>query len=307
MCSCLLRAAFIRYGIALMATVCLAAPLLAIREGEGSEISSELRHAEIDWQRGRLTIRLEAEIPDELATHPGSEYRVQRRLEREAEGLYLDAVHRLQLNSSGTAEIPLDRDAELTNDVRRAAVGLERRYTGPSADLRRTAVELSIDIHPTLTRVFAPHARSRPVPEVPGWHPSGAFTGVVIYATEALPVHGEPRNAVPVPALLPRLHDDERFEVVFEPSMVEPEYLQRWGPVGYTQPGREGQVLERVGHNPLQILASAVFGTDPTDLMIPRQDALRLLAREENRRLLAEGRVVIVLQPDRTHEVLVAE
>jgi hypothetical protein len=51
---------------------------------------------------------------------------------------------------------------------------------------------------------------------------------------------------------------------------------------------------ERVGDEPLKILAYEVFGTLRTDLVITRDDALRLLSRPENVRLITEGRVVIV-------------
>jgi hypothetical protein len=50
-----------------------------------------------------------------------------------------------------------------------------------------------------------------------------------------------------------------------------------------------------VGSNPLRIIARGVFGIDPTDPVIDRDDALLILSTENNRRLLREGRVVLVL------------
>jgi hypothetical protein len=50
-----------------------------------------------------------------------------------------------------------------------------------------------------------------------------------------------------------------------------------------------------VGSNPLRILAREVFGLNPTDPVIDREDALKILSSENNRRLLREGRVVLVL------------
>ncbi len=282
-------------------------PVAAIRSGHEANIPPDRHHAKLNWERGLLTVRLEAEIPNDLATNPSATRRVKRRLERRIDEPYLDAVNRLQLNSAQKVEAALNRDADLTTRIRRTADALVQRYTGPTADLTSAAVEFSLDIHPTLTRTFAAHTHPRPVPRVRGWHPSRSFTGVVIYATDALPVHGEDRSETPVPALLPRLHDDERFETLFEPGMVESRYLERWGPVGYTQPGHETRFVQRVGNTPLRVLASGVYGTQPTDLMVPREHAVRLLSREENRRLLAEGRVLIVLHPDKLIEPVLAE
>ncbi len=272
-----------------------------------TDIPVDRREAELDWEEGVLRIRLESRIPDELARNPTGAQRVQRSLDRRVDKIYLEAVSRIQLNSTEPIGEPLNRDAELVNQIRQASDALRERYAGPSADLTHAAVEYALELHPELSRRFAPHTRARSVPTVPGWYPSRAFTGIVIYATNELPVHGTDRSARPVPALLPRLHDHERYEVVFEPRMVEPEYLERWGPVGYTSPGGEDRFLERVGPNPMRVLAAGVYGTHPTDLMIPREDVLRLLSRTENRRLLAEGRVLIVVDEQRIRESVLAD
>ncbi|GAB1481739.1 hypothetical protein MASR2M78_05540 [Treponema sp.] len=54
-------------------------------------------------------------------------------------------------------------------------------------------------------------------------------------------------------------------------------------------------MLERVGKDPLRILARSLFGVRATDPIIDRDDALKIISSEENRRLLKEGRLVIVL------------
>ncbi len=274
---------------------------------DANDIPIDRREAELDWEDGVLRIRLQARVPNELARNPTAVQRVQRSLDRRVDKIYLEAASQVQLNSTERIGEPLNRDAELANQIRQASDALRKRYTGPSADLTQAAVEYTLELHPELSRRFAPHTRARSVPTVPGWYPSRAFTGVVIYATNELPVHGTDRSLRPVPALLPRLHDHERYEVVFEPRMVEPEYFERWGPVGYTSPGREDRFLERVGPNPMRILAAGVFGTHPADLMIPREDVLRLLSREENRRLLAEGRVLIVVDEQHIRESILVD
>jgi len=49
------------------------------------------------------------------------------------------------------------------------------------------------------------------------------------------------------------------------------------------------------GTGPLRIFARGVFGIKPTDLIIDDSDALLIISSQENRRLLSEGRVVIIL------------
>jgi hypothetical protein len=53
-----------------------------------------------------------------------------------------------------------------------------------------------------------------------------------------------------------------------------------------------------VGDRPLRLIARGVFGARPTDPIIDSEDALIIISSEENRRLLREGKVVIVLNDE---------
>jgi hypothetical protein len=59
--------------------------------------------------------------------------------------------------------------------------------------------------------------------------------------------------------------------------------------------GLSPELSALVGDNPLRIIARGVFGIRPTDPIIDREDALVILSSEENRRLLREGKVAIIL------------
>jgi hypothetical protein len=64
--------------------------------------------------------------------------------------------------------------------------------------------------------------------------------------------------------------------------------------VGYASAIPNG---DRVGDDPLLVMATAIFGTDRTDLVISRDDATAILGLSANRDLLREGKVTIVLDP----------
>jgi hypothetical protein len=62
-----------------------------------------------------------------------------------------------------------------------------------------------------------------------------------------------------------------------------------------TPSGIDPSLIPLVGENPLRIIARGIFGVQPTDPIIDGEDAGLILSNEANRRLLREGRVVIVL------------
>jgi outer membrane protein OmpA-like peptidoglycan-associated protein len=70
------------------------------------------------------------------------------------------------------------------------------------------------------------------------------------------------------------------------------------GIVRYGSSADDPAFRDIVGADPLRITAREVFGQYRTDPVISREDYLRIVGNEANRRLLAEGKVVILLDPE---------
>jgi len=129
------------------------------------------------------------------------------------------------------------------------------------------------------------------------------YTGIIIIADEELPIHGRLSRALAVPCLFPKIWDTN-MELVYERNMFDPGMKEASLMVRYTTAenifrstpsGLEGELAALVGPNPLRIFARGIFGIAPTDPVIDREDALKILSTENNRRLLRDGRVVFVL------------
>jgi hypothetical protein len=97
------------------------------------------------------------------------------------------------------------------------------------------------------------------------------------------------------PLALPKINEDENFprERLLKTALVR--YVSRDRIFSASPSGMDEELERLVGPNPLRILAQGVYGTRPTDPVIDRDDAITIIANEENRKLLREGRVVIVL------------
>jgi hypothetical protein len=97
------------------------------------------------------------------------------------------------------------------------------------------------------------------------------------------------------PSALPQINmveklPPDRFLKTTVVRYINPEKVFASSPSGLDEE------LERlVGPNPLRILAREVYGLRPTDPVIDIEDANTILANENNRRLLREGRVAVVL------------
>lgn len=136
---------------------------------------------------------------------------------------------------------------------------------------------------------------------------SRAWTGIVIDARGKFPVHGEYIESKVSPCFFPKVWDED-MTLIYEKNMMTPDIAKKQGIVTYDYSNNELRYRDRIGINPLRISAVQVYGANRTDPVISREDALRILTVNENRKLLEEGKCVILLDKDSlTHAVAAPE
>jgi hypothetical protein len=138
--------------------------------------------------------------------------------------------------------------------------------------------------------------------------PAADYTGIIIIADMALPIHGRNTSAFVSPCLFPKIWDTE-MNLIYERNLTDPaitgsgerpivHYAKREDIFRPNPSGIDSTLIPLVGERPLRIFARSVFGAVPTDPVIDRADALLMLSNENNRRLLREGRVVLVVNDE---------
>jgi hypothetical protein len=211
--------------------------------------------------------------------------------------------------------IPVDSSETLGDLLERGEISLpafdaflgSARKVPPalSADLGTLFTAVTVSLH-QVSGALIRHRRPWEVTRLLNPMPGTSYTGIIIIADEALTVHGRHTDALPLPCLFPKIWDTG-MNLIYERNMVDPEIAAKRSIVRYaaaesifrpTPSGLSPELQELAGTRPLRILARGVFGIRPTDPVIDQEDALLILSSEENRRLLQEGRVVIVLNPE---------
>lgn len=124
--------------------------------------------------------------------------------------------------------------------------------------------------------------------------PSRAFSGIIIDARGAYPVHGEYVKSEVFACFFPQIWDDQ-MNIIYEKNIVSPAVVTETGLTGYHYSDNVSDYEDRVGSDPLYIKATQVYGRNRTDPVIKRRDALKILTVPENIKLLQEGKVVILL------------
>jgi len=265
-----------------------------------SKVDTEIKGS-IDWQKMTFDVTVTLNLQKAGIRLPAGRSLAEALLETEFSYCIESAIMDVQADSSSTL-------GDLINRGELAAASFNRNTSiqppALSADLfaisGRAAVNLS-GIGVELVR----HSRARVIhpPLIPT--PVRDYTGIIIIADEELPVHGRYSSALVVPCLFPKIWDSEMNQLyardAVDPDLLRGEtayvlYISRESIMRAVPSAMDADLIARVGDNPLRIMARGIFGAVPTDPIIDREDALLILSSENNRRLLREGRIVIVLE-----------
>lgn len=251
-----------------------------------------------DWEKGEFRLILQVPLPnDPEAAPPKRRYLAEQDAQRLKVQEFVRRAGALPVSSGTTLSEWMARDPSREAGVVELAQSL--RFVSSRVDESYSLLEMVWSVGlwdgfvPLISEVIEPN----PVPPLMVWAPSRDFSGLVIFAMGDLAWQGTGTQAPWQPSLTFRLLNP-RGEVVFDPSMSDPTYTQRWGQAG-TSLGRfnEDRWRERIGFDPLRLVARGVWGTRPGDLILSDGDWARILSREANRRLLAEGRVLVLYGP----------
>ena len=168
-----------------------------------------------------------------------------------------------------------------------------------SPDMRNLQASYTIKLE-EISNVLIRHRSPIEIRRVLSPLPAPAYTGLIIIATEPLPIHGMNSSAQLVPCLFPKIWDTG-MNLLFERNMLEQGkktmavYSSRKNIFHNSPSGLSPELESLAGPRPLRIIARGLFGDTPTDLIIDSADALSILSTEENRRLLHQGKVVIII------------
>jgi hypothetical protein len=259
----------------------------------------------IEWDRMQINSTVTVNLPSAGIRIPVERFRAEALITTEYPRLIRPYLLSLPMDSSGTledminrGELPLSAAGDFVHSAGQVPPAL-------SADLVSMSSQYTLNMH-TIGAALIRHRRPVEIPRTLLPVPTAAHTGIIIIADKEMPVHGRNIQALPLPCFFPKIWDTE-MNLIFERNMLDPATGKTGGMIRYvsesalfrpTPSGLDEDLLNLVGPNPLRIIAREVFGIRPTDPVIDRADALLIISSEENRRLLREGKVALVLHRD---------
>ena len=258
----------------------------------------------LEWDKMELTASVSLELDALGIRLPGGRAQAEERISVETARLLRPLILAIPIDSSSTMS---DLIQEGVFTLQSPEIVASQAHQVPpflSADLRYLSTSYTIDLS-TLSSEAIRHSRPLEIirPVIPA--PAASYSGIVIIADEAQPIHGRHTSALLHPCLFPKIWDSD-MNLIYERNTLDPHYARKMlvhyaarESIFYSSPsGISPELIELVGANPLRIMARGVFGILPTDPIIDKDDALAILSTESNRQLLREGRVVFVVNQE---------
>ena len=258
----------------------------------------------LDWEKGELEAVTDLDLASTGLRFPSGRNQAEEILRDEYLGLIRPLLLSLQVDSSDTLEDLIHRGDLDLKDLDNISLGARAIPPGFSTDFTRFTGRYTLNLG-NLSAALIRHQQGANInrPLIPS--PSANYTGIIIIADHILPVHGRNSSALLQPCLFPKIWDTE-MNLIFERNLTDPavtrsgqnpvvRYARTDNIFRPTPSGLNDDLISLVGERPLRIFARSVYGLNPTDPIIDRADAQLILSTENNRRLLQEGKVAIVI------------
>jgi hypothetical protein len=249
----------------------------------------------IDWPT--QIIRFVLTIPVDQQRLPNSRQQAEGWIERERFRVIADALSDLVLDSSGTFRQNADRRTPIQWNLNVVASHATREHAALSEDLRYLEVIYRLSISDLMRHVTV-SMHQRVLPLLTSNQRSFEYSGIVIFVSPQLPVHGQYNlRAQLEPALAPTIFDEEGETLLSLATINSAAFSQGAGGVAYSFDSNMRQWSPRkVGFNPLVISAVAVRGeANKTDIVLSMRDADRLRASAQAMEMLYQAKVLVVI------------
>lgn len=251
----------------------------------------------VDWTTQGFESAISLDIEKAGIKMPSGRGTAVERINMQIPLLIKDALLSIKVNSFTKLE---DLVLNETITLEELSQIIDNGYTTPSHFLNDTndlAISHQISLNQISSKLISHKQVYQPKKPIERTA-SRAYSGIVIDARGLLPVQGEFIKEAAEPCLFPQIWD-ETMELLFERNMVNPEIIDKQGVVTYGYSENLKDYKDRVGEDPLVIKARKVYGTNRTDPVISRTDALKILNIPENIDLINQGKVVILLDEEK--------
>jgi hypothetical protein len=262
-------------------------------------------HATLDWANMKIDVSVELDLKNMGVSLPTGRSQAEDGLNTEYFSKIEDFIYSIPVDSSSVIGDFLERGYLTAETVDELVLDADSVPPAISSDMQKIRGRYAIKLNDVSDKLVS-HSKGANFMHLINPPQVESYTGLLVIADEELPVHGRRSSAKLVPCLFPKIWDSD-MNLIYDKKFADPGIFINGTLVNYAPredifernpSGLSPEIVKIVGERPLRIFARGSFGIRPTDVIIDSDDALRIIASEENKRLLREGKVVFIVSPE---------
>lgn len=258
--------------------------------------------SKIDWSKGEVCLNFSVKNVNIKKNRAQSLYLTEGVSNLKTMHYFLKSLLLIRLDSSRTLEDVFVNSNQITNVKDSLGKYLDINLS-PSRNLDSVNFTYTFSIFPNLSKFLVEGTGEPKMKKNLIWLPSDSYTGLLIYAQEPLKVYGEIGLQSLNPSLFLKIYD-EKINLIVSKDMMSPKYLVKWGSAAYTVKFDENLYKDRIGTNPIRTVARGIFGKNYTDVIVSDETVEKIWSNPENNKILSEGRIVVIVTPEKINEKL---
>ena len=241
----------------------------------------------LDWKAGVFILDLTAPLVRDSNVLPVNRFRTETFLAENLKEMMLGALFTLRLDSSRILQDLAADDPRLFTPLGNLVDELTQTYSRTNPGYETLTIRYSLPVFSRLMKILVNH-------KVPsgeffplGYTSTKDYTGLVVYIPKT------PGTPDLVPALFPRIWDRKQ-DLVLDLQSMDPAYLLKWGTMIYSRSFDETPFRDRIGMDPLRVVALGIQGETPTDIVLSVTEANKIRFSLVNRKILSQGRILVI-------------
>lgn len=247
----------------------------------------------VNWENNNIEIRIKTPLDHSDSTLASTRIKAEIIMNENQTNIFFKNILDLQINSIDSVSEIINKTPEIYYKLDSLGETLEAKQKNLSNNLDYLESVYSFPIYPNFVSIFynqTTHVKTLKKLDHLNY---GEFTGLIIYVPKELPLYQKNREGKLKKVLFPRIFDED-MNLVFDLTMVEPEYMKKWGMVIYGNSYNENIYQTRIGITPLRIIARGLFGKNSSDIIISNEEAYKLIGAANNLKIISQARILIL-------------
>lgn len=247
----------------------------------------------VDWENNRIELNVKSPLNIKHSTLSTARMKSETWIDDNLTNIFFKNILDIPVDSLNSVSMTINKNPDTYYLLDNLSESLEPDYSRLTTNLEYLETKYSFPIYPDFASVFYKSTTHREAVKNLDHIEYGKYTGLIIYVPKELPLYRKDKNGVLTKVLFPKIYDDE-MNLILDFTMVEPQFIKKWGVALYGTSFDESLYQERVGISPLRVVAKGLFGKNNSDIIISKEEADKLTGSIQNIKILSQARILII-------------